>query len=112
MTPRTLFCVSTSFVGFIFCAGVAQAQMTCATYLRGVAAQDDYVLHEAATIAARLIDSAWASPAMKSEAKDLPPSTDLRQRLMLRQLSRDCRVLSRETIEKLVAIHLATATAD
>ncbi|MHB1206988.1 MAG: hypothetical protein ACYCZX_15570 [Rhodospirillaceae bacterium] len=112
MTLRNTIFASAALAGGILCANAARAEMTCATYLRGSAAQDSYVLNEAVGIAARLIASDWSSPAMLTDAKEIASATDLRQRLILRQLSRDCRALPRESIDKLVSIHLQAFRGD
>ena len=106
MARETMFLKCSALAAILLCAAPAQAEMSCATYVRGAAAQDDYVLREAVTIATRLIESGWRSPAMETDAKDLPASKDLGQRLLLRQLSRYCRALPRESIDKLVSVHL------
>ena len=112
MTLRNAIVASASLVWITLSAGAARAEMTCATYLRGVGAQDEYILREASEIALRLTDSRWSSPAMDADAKTLPPSANLRLRLMLRQLSRDCRALPRESVDRLVAVHLKALASD
>jgi hypothetical protein len=106
MALRNLLSVSAGLACGLLGASEARAEMSCAAYIKGTVAEDSYVLRDAAEIAARLIASTWSSPAMLIDAKDIAPTGDLRQRLVLRQLTRDCRALPRQSIDRLVLIHL------
>ena len=106
MTLRTILIAFVCIMCGLLGATAARAEMSCATYVKGAAADDSYVLREAAEIAANLIASTWSSPAMLADSKDISPTGNLRQRLVLRQLTRDCRALPRQSIDRLVSVHL------
>jgi hypothetical protein len=96
-----------AFAGLL--PGLAQAELSCPTFIRGIVLEDPDVIAQAAAISAPLLATGWMSMAMKDEAVTTVAGANFGRNLLLHQIERDCRALPDESVDSVVATHTRVA---